>query len=88
MFDKTKAIILKKTVLPGNGLIVKMYTQEFGVRSYFGRISKKAKNLYLPLSVVNITVYNNPKKNIQNIKEYQFIKTFISLIFYCLSMKY
>ena len=71
MFDKTKAIILKKTVLPGNGLIVKMYTQDFGVRSYFGRISKKAKNLYLPLSVVNITVYNNPKKNIQNIKEYE-----------------
>lgn len=71
MFDKTKAIILKKTVLAGNGVIVKMYTQEFGIRSYFGRVSKKNKNLYLPLSVVNITAYNNPKKNIQNIKDYE-----------------
>ena len=43
MFDKTKAIILKKTVLAGNGVIVKMYTQEFGIRSYFGRVSKKTK---------------------------------------------
>lgn len=71
MFDKSKAIILKKTVLPGNTVIVKMYTQEFGVKSYFGRISKKSKNLYLPLSVVNFTAYNNPKKSIQNIKDYE-----------------
>ena len=79
MFDKTKAIILKKTVLSGNGVIVKMYTQEFGVKSYFGRVSKKAKNLYLPLSVVNITAYNNPKKTIQNIKDYELDVPFRSI---------
>ena len=79
MFDKTKAIILKKTVLSGNGLIVKMYTKEFGVKSYFGRISKKNKNQYLPLSLVNITAYNNPKKNIQNIKEYELVIPFRSI---------
>ena len=38
-------------------------TAKSGELSY---LSLKAKNLYLPLSVVNITVYNNPKKNIQN----------------------
>ncbi|MEN8928033.1 MAG: DNA repair protein RecO [Flavobacteriales bacterium] len=79
MFDKTKAIILKKTALQGNGVIVKMYTQEFGVKSYFGRVSKKARNLYLPLSIINITAYNNPKKNIQNIKDYELVVPFRSI---------
>lgn len=79
MFDKTKAIVLKKTVLSGNGLIIKMYTQEFGVKSYFGRVSKKTKNLYLPLSVINITAYNNPKKTIQNIKDYELDVPFRSI---------
>lgn len=79
MFDKTKAIVLKKTVLSGNGLIVKLYTQEYGVKSYFGRISKKTKNLYLPLSIINITAYNNPKKNIQNVKEYELEVPFKSI---------
>lgn len=71
MFDKTKAIVLRKTVLSGNGLILKLFTKEFGVKSYFGRVSKKTKNQYLPLSIINITAYNNPKKDIQNIKEYE-----------------
>lgn len=71
MFHKTEGILIRKTKLASGGLIVKFYTRHFGIKSYFGRVSKKEKNTYLPLTIATITAYENSKKSINSIKEYQ-----------------
>ncbi len=71
MFHKTKGILLRKTKLSNGGYMLKYFTENFGIKTYFGRISKKEKNAYLPLSIANITAYDQPKKTIHTIKDYE-----------------
>jgi DNA repair protein RecO (recombination protein O) len=71
MFHKTKGILLRKTKLSSGGFILKFFTEEFGIKTYFGRVTKKEKNTFLPLSIANITAYDQPKKTIHTIKEHQ-----------------
>ncbi len=70
MYHKSKGILLRKTKLSGGGFILKILTLEFGIRSYFGRTSKQMKNKYLPLSIVDLTGYQQAKKTIYSLKEY------------------
>lgn len=79
MFHKTEGILIKKTVLSGSRLILKIYTEEFGLKSYFGRNSKKEKKSYLPLSIVSLTAYDNPKKTIHGIKDYELVSPLSSI---------
>jgi len=69
MFHSTEGILIKKTKLSSGGFILKFYTQEFGIKSYFGRKNKKQKTAFFPLSMYHISSYENNKKTIQNAKE-------------------
>ncbi len=71
MFQKTRGVLLKKTKLANGGLVLKFYTEEFGVKSFIGRSSKKAKNTFLPLSIASFSAYANPKNQLNNIKDYE-----------------
>lgn len=79
MFLSTEGIILKKVQQPGNGYIIKVYTQQAGLKSYFARKNKKQKGLFQPLTMLHISAYENEKKTIQNIKEISIAKPYISL---------
>lgn len=71
MYHKSRGILLRKTKLSGGGYILKILTLEFGIRSYFGRTSKQIKNKYLPLSIAELTGYQQAKKTIYSLKEYE-----------------
>lgn len=71
MHHKSKGILLRKTKLSGGGYILKILTLEFGIRSYFGRTTKQTKNKYLPLSLVELAGFQQPKKTIYSLKEYE-----------------
>ncbi len=79
MFLSTEGILLKKTAYTGNGLILKVYTKEKGIKQYFARKTKKTKAIFQPLTILNITAYENPKKTIQNVKEVTIAKPYKSL---------
>ena len=69
MFDTSEGIIIKKIPYTGNGIILKVLTENHGVQTYFTRKTKKDKGNYLPLSIVFITAAFNPKKSMHNCKE-------------------
>lgn len=71
MHHKSKGILLRKTKLTSGGYILKIYTLEYGIRSYFGRVNKQNKNKFLPLSLVEIAGFQQPKKTIYSIKDYE-----------------
>ncbi len=71
MYHKSKGILLRKIKLTGGGFMLKIFTSEYGIRSYFGRTSKQMKNKYLPLSIVNLTGFQQPKKTVYSLKEYE-----------------
>lgn len=70
MFQKTRGILLKKTKLANGSLVLKFYTEEFGVKSFLGRSTKKEKNTFLPLSISSFSAYANPKNQLNAIKDY------------------
>ncbi len=65
MLSRTRAIVLKTTKFSENSLIVKLYTEQFGLKSYLvsGVHGKKSKaSLFLPLSLLEV-VANHKEKN-------------------------
>lgn len=72
MISKTRGIVLKQIKFSDSGVIVKIFTEEFGVRPFFvrginsGRSGKKAA-LYQPLMIINIIAKISEKKSIHNI---------------------
>lgn len=81
MIYKTKGIVLNYIKYSETSVIVKIFTDVFGLQSYIIRNSraKKAKNkmsLIQHLSIVDMVVYHKNKSKINNIKEikadYQF----------------
>ena len=74
MQAKTTGIILNQIKYTDSSSIVSIYTREFGRISYVVRGASKKKSacraaLLQPLSVVEIDVSHNPKKEIQSIRE-------------------
>jgi DNA repair protein RecO (recombination protein O) len=64
MHSRTRAIVLKTTKYSDNSLIVKLYTEQFGLKTYIvgGIHGKKSKAaLFLPLSLLEIIA--NHKQN-------------------------
>lgn len=85
MLYTTDAIILHSIKYSDNSLIVTMLTRRFGRMAFIFHKGKSPKSnnrsaLLQPLNLVEITAYNNPKKNIQNLKEIR-IKTFYNNIY-------
>ena len=74
MQAKTTGIILNQIKYTDSSLIVNIYTREFGRISYMVRGANKKKSacraaLLQPLSIVEIDVAHNPKKDIQSIRD-------------------
>ena len=74
MIAKTKAIILRNTNYSESSIISKMYTREFGVRSYILQSVRKGKSavrpsMIQPLSIVEMDVYQKPNMKLGRVKE-------------------
>lgn len=74
MIAKTKAIVLKNTNYSENSVISKMYTREFGLRTYIFQSIRKGKSpirlsMIQPISILQMDVYENSSRNIQRVKE-------------------
>lgn len=74
MIFKTKGIVLRTFTYSETSIIVKILTSEFGIKSYILKGSRKPKsklrsNIFQPLYILELEVYNNPKKDLQIISE-------------------
>lgn len=74
MIFKTKGIILRAFPYSESSIIVKIFTKEFGVKSYILKGSRKTKsklrsNIFQPLYILELEAYNNPKRDLQIITE-------------------
>lgn len=74
MLHHTRGIVFHQLKYSETSLIVKIYTEQFGIQSYLlrGIRGKKAKlkpALFQHLSLVDLVVYHKEKKEIQNLKE-------------------
>lgn len=74
MLHKTKGIVLKTTDYAENSVIVKIFTQKFGLQSYLINGVKKPKakiktNMLQPLHILDMVVYHKPNGGIQRIAD-------------------
>jgi DNA repair protein RecO (recombination protein O) len=74
MLQRTRAIVLKTIKYSETSVIVRMFTEEFGLRSYIikGVLGKKkngTRTLLQSLSLLDLVVYEKPGAGLQNIKE-------------------
>ena len=74
MLHKTKGIVISFVKYKETSIIVKIYTEIFGVQTYIenGVRSAKGKNkiaLFKPLTLLDLVVYHDSKKEINRISE-------------------
>ena len=74
MLVKTKGIVIKKTKFSDSEVVVKIYTEEFGVQSFFVRGMKNKKStikyaFFQPLTMLNLVINFSKKKSLHSIKE-------------------
>lgn len=74
MLVKTKAIILRNTNYSESSVISRMYTREYGIRTYMLNGVRKGKgsirpSMIQPISLVHLDAYEKPNAGIQRIKE-------------------
>lgn len=74
MIHKTRGIVLRTVSYSDTSIITKIYTEEFGVQSYLVKGAKRKNasikaNLFQPLSLLDLVVYNKEKKKLQILKE-------------------
>ncbi len=74
MILTTQGLVLHTTRYGESSLIAKIFTRELGMCSYIikgvrNARGKSKQNLLQPLSHLELTVYNNPKHDLQYIKE-------------------
>ena len=74
MIAKTRAIVFKNTNYGESSLISRMYTRNFGIRTYMLQSVKKGKSaikpsMVMPLSLVEMDVYEKNNANINRVKE-------------------
>lgn len=83
MLFKTRGIVLSHLKFKETSIIVKIFTEEFGLQTYIinGIRSKKSQGrmaLYQALTLLDLVVYKNEQKSIQRISEcrceYPFVK--------------
>lgn len=70
----TSALVLHTTAYSETSVIAKIFTRQLGVRSYILKGVRKGgsrtkQNLLQPLSYLDLVVYNNPKTQINYLKE-------------------
>ncbi len=96
MLCKTTGIILHSTNYSESSLIVKIYTRNYGLRSFIvsGIRSKRSKNkanIFQPLTIVDLVFINNERSSLHRLSEiavanpfheipYNFIKSSIAML--------
>ncbi len=75
MLVATQGLVLHTTAYSESSVIVKIFTEQLGVRSYIVKGVRKPgsrakQSLFSPLSWLDMVVYDNPHKEINYIKEY------------------
>ena len=83
MVSKTNGIVLNYIKYKETSIISKIYTKEFGLKSYLinGVRTKKGKfniSSFQPLSLLELVVYENKNSEIGRIKELKFDKIYFS----------
>ena len=83
MVSKTNGIVLNYIKYKETSIISKIYTKEFGLKSYLinGIRTKKGKfniSSFQPLSLLELVVYENKNSQIGRIKELKFDKIYFS----------
>lgn len=86
MLHKTKGLVLGHINFKESSIICRVYTQEFGIRSYIvngAKSSRKGSKMayFQPLSILEMVVYENEKKDIQRISEFRLAETYRSIPF-------
>ncbi len=74
MLYKTRAIVLKSVKHGDTGLVVQIYTEDFGRQSLLvhgvrKRKSKFGYHLFEPLSLLNLDIYYKENRDLQTLKE-------------------
>lgn len=73
MLLSTPGIVLHTTPYGEASVIVKVFTRQLGLRSYIikgsGRSGRAKQNLLQPLSCLDMVVYDNPKTELNHVKE-------------------
>ena len=85
MLQKTRGIALSFIKYRDTSIIAKIFTEEFGMQSYIvnGVRSKSAKTkiaLFQPLTLLELVVYHNKKKEIHRISEIKCFRNFHSFL--------
>lgn len=86
MLQKTRGIVLNYLKYGESSIIVRVYTEAFGLQSYIvnGVRSAKSKNkiaLFQPLTLLDMVVYHREQAQLQRIKEMKCEEPFRSLPF-------
>ncbi len=84
MLHKTSGIVISHVKYGESSLIVKIYTEAFGLKSYIvnsvhTKASKTKAAYFRPLSLLDLVVYNKDASSIQRISELKSLYTFSSL---------
>jgi len=74
MLLKTKGIVIKQTKFSESGVVVKIFTEDHGIQSFFvrGLHSRKTKSraaLFQPLTMLDLVINFSEKKTLHHIKE-------------------
>jgi len=75
MLQKTKGIVLSFVKYRDTSIVVRIFTEQFGLRSYIvnGVRSSKSKSnkiaFFQPLTLLDLVVYNKPNRDINRISE-------------------
>jgi len=84
MLHKTRGIVINYIQYKETSIIVKIYTEHFGIQTYIenGVRSAKGKNkiaLFQPLTILDLVVYHDVKKEINRISEIKCTQPFKSI---------
>lgn len=84
MLHKTKGIVLGYIPFRESSVIVKIYTEAFGLQSYIenGVRSARGKNkiaLFQPMSILDLVVYHDQKKDLHRLSEMRFYYSYKDL---------
>ena len=86
MLHKTRGIVLNHIKFKESSIIVKIFTEEFGVQSYIVNSIRSAKSkgkiaVFQPFTILDLVVYHQASKGIHRISEYKCIYPFSSIPF-------
>jgi DNA repair protein RecO (recombination protein O) len=86
MLHPTKGIVFHSIKYSESSVIVKIYTELFGIQSYLVKGIRSAKSkikpgLFQPLTLLDLVVYHKEKQSLQTVKEIHLAHPYISVPF-------